>query len=124
MTGKAIKKVKREKSFYGHFEDILDVARLLGSSMVPEKVFETVLTHLSERLGKMARCAFLEGDDLRLRFWAGEHVCPVGDLKVHKDSIVWDVVKKGVAINLTEPRQTNGYTHTLSELIKIKAVIP
>lgn len=124
MTGKAVKKTQKGKSFYGRFEDILEIARLLGLSAVPERVIETVLTHLCERLGKRARCAFLEGDDLRLRFWAGEHVCPVGGLQVHKDSIVWEVVKKGVAINLVEPGQTNGYTHTLSKPIKIKAVIP
>jgi hypothetical protein len=124
MKVKAHKKLKREKSFTSHFEDILEISRLLGSSTVPEQVVETVLTHLCDRLGKRARCAFLEGDDLRLRFWAGEHVCPVGGLRIHKDSVVWDVVKKGVAINLTEPRQTNGYKHTLSEPIKIKAVIP
>ena len=124
MAGKAVKRSHKTKSFCGQFEDILEIARLLGLSTVPERVIETVLTHLCERLGKRARCAFLEGDDLRLRFWAGEHVCPVGGLQVHKDSIVWDVVNKGIAINLIEPKQTNGYTHTLSKPIKIKAVIP
>jgi GAF domain-containing protein len=124
MTVKAGKNLKRKKGLYGHFEDILNVARLLGSSTVPEKVLETVLSHLCERLGKRARCAFLEGDELRLRFWAGEYVCPVGGLQVRRDSIVWDVVKKGVAMNLTEPGQTAGYPHTLGEPIGIKAVIP
>lgn len=124
MGKKAAKKSRTQKDLHGHFRDILEAASLLGSSTIPEKVLETVLTHLCERLGKRARCAFLEGDDLRLRFWAGEHICPVGGLRVHKDSIVWDVVKKGIATNLTESRQTNGHTHTLSEPIKIKAVIP
>lgn len=108
----------------GRFGDILEVARLLSSSTIPEKVVETVLTNLCERLGKRARCAFLEGEDLRLRFWAGDHVCPVAGLQIHKDSIVWDVFRKGVAVNLTDPHDTNGYTHTLTEPIKIKAVIP
>lgn len=124
MVEKAVKKSKIKKYLSNHFQDILEVARLLGSSTIPEKVLGTVLTHLSERLGKRARCAFLEGGDLRLRFWAGEHIGQVGGLQVHKNSIVWNVVKKGIAINLTEPRQTNSYTHTLSEPIKIKAVIP
>ena len=124
MVGRTSRELEQKRSFQGEFEDILEIARILGSSTVPEKVVETALTHLCERLGKRARCAFLEGEDLKLRFWAGEHVCPVGGLQVHKDSIVWDVVKNGKAINLTEPAQTNGFTHTLRESIKIKAVIP
>ena len=61
---------------------------------------------------------------MKLRFWAGEHSCPVGGLPVDKKSIVWDVVNKGMAVNLTDPRQTDGYTHSLAERIKIKAIIP
>jgi hypothetical protein len=106
------------------FRDILAVSHLLSSSAVPEQVIETVLTHLCERLGKRARCAFLEGEDLRMRFFAGAHECPIGGLQVHKESIVWDVMKKGVPANLTDPHDTNGYTHTLSTPIKIKAIIP
>ncbi|MBP1729749.1 MAG: hypothetical protein H6Q55_178 [Deltaproteobacteria bacterium] len=108
----------------GPFGDILEAARLLSSSTIPEKVVETVLTNLCERLGKRARCAFLEGEDLRLRFWAGEHICPVAGLQIHKESIVWDVLEKGAAVNLTDPHDTNGYTHTLTAPIKIKAIIP
>ncbi|MCX8110295.1 MAG: hypothetical protein N3D15_03480, partial [Syntrophorhabdaceae bacterium] len=37
---------------------------------------------------------------------------------------VWDTVKKGIPVNLTDPHATNGYTHTLSEPINIKAIIP
>ncbi len=120
----AVKKAKKEKNLQGRFQDILEAVSLLGSSTVPEKVIEMVLNDLSERLGKRARCAFLEGDDLRLKFWAGDHVCPIGGLQIHKDSVVWDAVKKGVAVNLTDPHQTNGYKHTLSAPIKVKAIVP
>lgn len=119
-----VKKEKEETDVQGRFHDILEAASLLSSSTLPGKVIEMVLNDLSERLGKRARCAFLEGDDLKLRFWAGDHVCPIGGIQIHKDSIVWDAVKKGTAVNLTDPHQTNGYTHTLSAPIKIKAVIP
>jgi len=115
---------RRNSQKGNYFSDILEVARFLSASTVPEKVIETVLNHLCERLGKRARCAFLEGKDLKLKFWAGEHSCPIGGIEIHKNSIVWDVVKKGVAVNLTDPHQTNGYTHTLSAPIKIKAIIP
>ncbi len=85
---------------------------------------ETVLTHLCERLGKRARCAFLEGEQLTLRFWAGDYTVPVGGLKVNKDSIVWEVLRTGVAINLTDPHQLDSYGHTLHEPVKLKAIIP
>ena len=120
----AVKKAKMENGLQGRFQDILEAASLLGSSTLPEKVIEMVLNDLSERLGKRARCAFLEGDDLTLRFWAGDHVCPIKGVQIHKDSVVWDAVKKGVAVNLTDPHQTNGYTHTLSAPIKVKAIVP
>jgi hypothetical protein len=119
-----VKKASIKNHIPGRFQDILEIARLLSASTVPEKVIETVLVHLCERLGKRARCALLEGDDLRLRFWAGEHSCSIGGLPVDKGSIVWDAVRKGVAVNLTDPYQTNGYTHSLDTPIKIKAVIP
>jgi hypothetical protein len=115
---------RTKKAARGPFRDILEVARLLSSDTVPEKAIEAVVTQLCERLGKRSRCALLEGDNLMLRFWAGEHSCPVGGLPVDKKSIVWDVVNKGIAVNLTDPRQTNGYTHSLAEPIKIKAIIP
>ena len=120
-TGKKLKITRHRRE---GFQDILDVTHLLSSSAIPARVVETVITHLCERLGKRARCAFLEGEDLTLRFWAGDHTVPVGGLKVSKESIVWEAVKNGVAMNLTDPHQTNGYTHTLREPAKIKAIIP
>jgi hypothetical protein len=124
MTKVTGRKPKTTSDRTGRFQDILEATRLLGSSTIPEKVVETVLTNLCERLGKRARCAYLEGDDLTLRFWAGERIVPAAGLKVHNNSIVWEVVTKGVAVNLTDLHQTNGYTHTLPEPVKIKAIIP
>jgi hypothetical protein len=124
MAEGTVRKQKIKKARLGPFRDILDVARLLSSSTVPEKVIETVLTHLCERLGKRARCALLEGDDLNLRFWAGEHTCPVGGVKVRENSIVWDAVRQDRPINLTRLEQTKDYEHTLSIPIKVKSVIP
>ena len=124
----ATARVKNRKA-KGHrgdlFQDILEVAHLLSSSTAPEKVVEKVLVQLCERLGKRCRCVLLEGDDdLRLRFWAGEHSCPIEGIKVVSGSIVWDAVKSGAALNLTDPRQTDGYNHSLPQPIKIKSVIP
>ncbi len=119
-----LKDRKEKKQNGGRFRDILEAAHLLSSGAVPEKVVESVLVHLCERLGKRSRCVLLEGDDLRLRFWAGEHSCPIEGLKVVSGSIVWEAVRKGTALNLTDLRQTNGYEHTLPQPIRIKSVIP
>ncbi len=118
------RKIRDEKGTPGRFQDILEVARVLSSSIIPEKVIETVLIHLCDRLGKRARCALLEGEDLRLRFFAGPHTCPVEGLKIDKESIVWEAVRKGTPLNLLNERETEGYKHTLSVPITIKSVIP
>jgi GAF domain-containing protein len=114
--------VKKDKS--GFFQDILEAARLLSSSEVPERVIETVLMHLCERLGKRARCALLEGEDLKIRFWAGEHICPIGGVTIRENSTVWDAVRKNKAVNLTDTRQSNHFAHTLSAPINVKAIVP
>lgn len=106
------------------FSDILDTSRLLSSSDVPEKVIETVLKDLSERLGKRARCALFEGDDLKLRFWAGEHSCPISGVKIGKNSVVWDAVKKGIPLNLINPSQSEHFKHTLDEPVNVKSIVP
>ncbi|MBP1735484.1 MAG: sensor signal transduction histidine kinase [Deltaproteobacteria bacterium] len=124
MKEATFKKQRVKKDKPGPFRDILDTARLLSSSEIPEKVIETVLTHLCERLGKRARCALLEGEDLKLRFWAGEHSCPVGGIKIRDNSIVWDAVRKDKPVNLTDARQSNKYEHTLSAPINVKSIIP
>jgi hypothetical protein len=41
-----------------------------------------------------------------------------------KESIVWEVVEKGMPVNLTDASLMTGYSHTLKEKVKIKAVIP
>ena len=54
------RRTRTKKAARGPFRDILEVARLLSSGTVPEKVIEAVVTHLCERLGKRSRCALLE----------------------------------------------------------------
>jgi len=71
-----------------------------------------------------ARCVLKEGDELKLHCWVGQYDCPMEQVPLCKDSIVWNVVEKGTPINLTDPDQTEGYRHTLKEKIKIKAIVP
>jgi hypothetical protein len=124
MPAASTEKPRKKKKKPGPFRDILETASVLSSSEIPEKVIETVLTNLCERLGKRCRCALLEGDDLRLRFWAGEHSCPIGGVKIKENSVVWDVVKKGIPVNLTNASQTNHFEHTLGNPINVKSIIP
>lgn len=124
MVVTSTKRKRKKKDRLGPFRDILETATVLSSSEIPEKAIETVLTHLCERLGKRARCAFLEGEDLRLRLWAGEHSCPIDGVKIRQNSIVWDAVRKGEPINLTDSRQSINYEHTLDHPINVKSIIP
>lgn len=118
------KKSRKMQDKPGPFRDILNTATVLSSSEIPEKVIETVLTNLCERLGKRARCALLEGEDLRLRFWAGKHSCPVDGVTIRENSIVWDAVRKGAPINLTDTHQSDHFEHTLDDPINVKSIIP
>ncbi|HNQ47538.1 MAG TPA: hypothetical protein PK125_09880 [Syntrophorhabdus sp.] len=124
MSKTSIKKTRTEKDKPGPLRDILDTVVVLSASEIPEKAIETVLTGLSGRLGKRARCALLEGKDLNLRFWAGEHTCPIGGVKIRENSIVWDAVKKGIPINLTDGHQSDHFEHTLGDPINVKSIIP
>jgi hypothetical protein len=66
----------------------------------------------------------MERDELKLTCWVGKYDCPIEKVPVCKESIVWEVVKNRVPVNLTDIRQTEGYRHTLSDAVKIKAIIP
>jgi len=105
-------------------EDLLEIARLVSWCMDRNYLIKTCLDHISQRLGMRARCVLKEGEELKLHCWVGKYECPMEQVPLCKDSIVWDVVEKGTPINLTDPDQTEGYHHTLKEKIKIKAIVP
>jgi len=71
-----------------------------------------------------ARCVLKEGEELKLHCWVGKYECPMEKIPICKESIVWKVVKEGVPVNLTETHQCEGYSHTLAEGVKIKAIVP
>jgi K+-sensing histidine kinase KdpD len=106
-------------------DDLIDVARLLSLSFDKDVIIKKALEHVHERLGKRARYAILEDGDLVIMHWVGEYEGnALASKKVAKRSILWDVFTGGKALNLTDPSQTNGYEHTLTEQVKIKAVVP
>jgi len=106
------------------YQDLLEIARLVSWCMNRDYLIKTCLDHLSQRLGKRARYVLMEGDELKLHFWVGRYDCPIEQVPVCKESIVWRVVEKGAPVNLTDSKEIEGYRHTLANGIKIKAIIP
>jgi len=48
----------------------------------------------------------MEGDELKLHCWVGIYECPIEQVPVHKESIVWRIVEKGIPLNLTDPKRS------------------
>jgi GAF domain-containing protein len=106
------------------YQDLLEIARLVSWCMNRDYLIKTCLDHISQRLGKRARYVLMEGDELKLHCWVGRYECPIGQVPVHEESIVWRIVEEGEPLNLTDPKEIEGYRHTLAEGVKIKAIIP
>ena len=106
------------------YQDLLEIARLVSWCMNRDYLIKTCLDHINQRLKMRARCVLLEGEELRLHCWVGKYECPMEQVPICKESIVWRVVEKGTPVNLTDPIQMEGYHHTLKEEIKLKAIIP
>jgi len=119
------KKLKIEaEDLVKRYQDLLEIARLVSWCMNRDYLIKTCLDHLGQRLGKRARYVLMEGDELKLHFWVGRYECPIEQVPVCKESIVWRVVEKGAPVNLTDAHEIEGYRHTLANGIKIKAIIP
>jgi hypothetical protein len=119
------KKLKiKEEDLVRRYQDLLEIARLVSWCMNRDHLIKTCLDHISQRLGKRARYLLMEGDELKLHCWVGRYECPVEQVPVHKESIVWRIVEKGEPLNLTDPKEIEGYRHTLAEGVKIKSIIP
>ncbi len=114
----------KEKIPANRCEDLLEIARLVSWCMDREYLIKTCLDHINQRLDMRARCALMDGEELKIHCWVGKYECPINVIPIHKDSIVWKVVEDGIPVNLTETHQCEGYGHTLKEKVKIKAVIP
>lgn len=112
---------EREK----RYADLVKIARLVSWCIDRNLIVRESLEHIQERLGKRARCYFLENGELAITCWTGEHRDDLaGSKRCLRESIVWEVFKRGVAVNLTERSSTEGYQHTLGEKVKIKAIMP
>ncbi|MGQ9638312.1 MAG: GAF domain-containing protein [Thermodesulfobacteriota bacterium] len=124
MAGIQSSRSIREKKLFKRYEDLLEIARLVSWCTDREYLIKTCLDHISQRLGMRARCVLKQGEDLKLNCWVGKYECPMEQVPVCKESIVWRVVESGTPVNLTDPSLMAGYRHTLKKGIKIKAVVP
>jgi hypothetical protein len=126
--GKTVVRAKKLKSkaedLVKRYQDLLEIARLVSWCMNRDHLIKTCLDHINQRLGKRARYLLMEGDELKLHCWVGKYECPIEQVPVHKESIVWKIVEKGTPMNLTDPKEIEGYRHTLAEGVKIKSIIP
>src|SRR5512136_2485836 len=114
----------REEDLVKRYQDLLEIARLVSWCMNRDHLIKTCLDHIGQRLGKRARYLLMEGDELKLHRWVGKCECPIEQVPVHKESIVWRIVEKGIPLNLTDPKEIEGYRHTLVKGVKIKSIIP
>jgi hypothetical protein len=76
------------------YQDLLEIARLVSWCMDRDHLIKTCLDHINQRLGKRARYLLMEGDELKLHCWVGRYECPIEQVPVHKESIVWGIVEK------------------------------
>ena len=106
------------------YQDLLEIARLVSWCTNRDHLIKTCLDHIHQRLGKRARYLLMEGEELKLHSWVGRYEHPVEEAPVHKESIAWEVIQKGIPLNLTDPKEIEGHRHTLAERGKIKAIIP
>jgi len=114
----------KEEGLVKRYQDLLEIARLVSWCMNRDHLIKTCLDHINQRLEKRARYLLMEGDELKLHYWVGRYECPIEQVPVHGESIVWGIVEKGEPLNLTDPKEIEGYRHTLAEGVKIKAIIP
>jgi transcriptional regulator with GAF, ATPase, and Fis domain len=119
------KKAKTKKeNMVKRYQDLLDIARVVSWCTDRDYLIKTCLDHISQRLEKRARCVLMEEEELKLHCWVGKYDGPIEQVPIHKESMVWNVMREGKARNLTDPQETEGYRHTLSEAVKIKSIIP
>jgi hypothetical protein len=119
------KKAKtKEANLVKRYQDLLDIARVVSWCMDRDYLIKTCLDHIGQRLEKRARCVILEGEELKFHYWVGTYDSPIEQVPIHKESMVWKVMRERKPRNLTDPQETEGYRHSLSEAVKMKSIIP
>jgi len=117
---------KRAKALdpFRRYRDVLEIAHLVSWCTERDYLIKNCLEHINRRLEKRARCALLEGEELRICCWVGSYDFPTERVPICRESIVWKAVRDRKPLNLTDPQACDGYRHTLPEKVKIKSIIP
>ena len=114
----------KESESVKRYRDLLEMAHLVSWCTEEDFLIRNCLEHINQRLEKGARCALMEGGELKICCWVGKYDHPIEQVAICRDSIVWKAVKDGKPVNLTNPEESEGYRHTLAEEVKIKSIIP
>jgi hypothetical protein len=117
-------KKAKESDPFRRYRDALEIAHLVSWCTERDYLIKNCLEHINRRLGKRARCALLEGGELRICCWVGSYDFPTEQVSICQESIVWKAIKDRKSLNLTNPQDCEGYRHTLPEKVKIKSIIP
>jgi GAF domain-containing protein len=114
----------KEVDLVKRYQDLLEMAHLVSWCTERDYLIKNCLEHINQRLEKRARCALIEGEELKICCWVGRYDYPIERIPICQESIVWKAVKDGKPLNLTNPQESEGYRHTLPEEVKIKSIIP
>ncbi len=87
------------------YQDLLEIGRLVSWCTNRDHLIKTCVDHIHQRLGMRARYLLMEGDELKLHSWAGRYEGPIEQVPAHKESIAWEVIRKGIPLNLTDPQR-------------------
>ena len=114
----------KESESVKRYWDLLEMAHLVSWCTDRDFLIRDCLEHINQRLEKRARCALMEGGELKICCWVGKYDHPIEQVVICRESIVWKAVKDGKPVNLTALQESEGFRHTLAEEVKIKSIIP
>jgi hypothetical protein len=114
----------KESDSLRRYQDLLEMAHLVSWCTERDYLIKNFLQHINQRLEKRARCALMEGEELKICCWVGRYNHPIEQVPICQESIVWKAIKEREPLNLTNPQESEGYRHTLPEEVKIKSIIP
>lgn len=117
-------RIKRKTDKLERCQDLLEIARLVSWCLNRDFLIKTCLDHVSKKLGKPARCLLTDGEELKLYSPEGGYACLEDDISLGRESIIRQVVEKGVPVNLADTHHTSVYRLTQEEEEEITAIIP
>lgn len=106
---------------FSQCQDLLEIAKLMSWCINRNYLINTCLEHVSQTLGKRARCVVINGDGAIPYYWTGKLSFHLEQIPVRKESIVRSILERlerEVSINLADTHEAE------PGKAKIEAVIP